>query len=239
MDWSDYGIGTFDGHRFEMQGKKRRLDEGNAYSANQTWWDASEKDGRRIQIAWLRSGKPVAGAPFDQQLSFPCQLSLQRQPDGIRLCRYPIPEISRLQSGETVEKAKSLLATKSISSPVENDTLDISLDIQPQEGGAFSLLVRGIAIDYSVRSQQLSFLGNTAALPLMPDGHLRLRILVDRLSVEVFGNNGLVSMTSYAELDPKMRSVSLRSYQGDHLIHELRVAKIESVWKRMNASKPR
>jgi len=234
MDWGDYGIGTFDGHRFEMQGRKRRLDAGNAYSANQTWWDASGKEGRRVQIAWLRSEKQVAGAPFDQQLTFPCQLSLQRQPDGIRLCRSPIPEISRLHTDESIEKAKTLLATKSLSSLVENDTLDISLDIQPSDGGTFSLLVRGIAIDYNVRNKLLSFLGNTASLPLMPDGHLRLRILVDRLSVEVFGNNGLVSMTSYAELDPKMRSVFLRSLQGEHLIHELRVAKIESIWKGMS-----
>lgn len=231
MDWTHYGIGTFDGHRFEMQGKKRRLDDGNAYSANQTWWDTLGQAGRRVQIAWLRSEKQIAGAPFNQQLSFPCQLSLQRQPDGLRLCRYPIPEIAKLQSGASAEKALTLQTTKSIFSPVENDTLDISLDIQPEEDGAFSLLVRGIAIDYSVGNKQLSFLGNTAALPLRPDGHLRLRILVDRLSIEVFGNNGLVSMTSYVEVEPKMRSVSIRSIQGDHHIHELRVSKIDSIWQ--------
>ena len=230
MDWADYGIGTFDGHRLEMRGEKRKLDEGNAFSANQTWWAGSAKEFRRIQIAWLQSDKQMEGMPFDQQLTFPCLLSLKHQPDGIRLFRYPIPEISRLRTETNLVKDKLLHTGEFLTSPVENYTFDIALDIEPKSLGDFSIIVRGTVIDYNLQKSEISFLDKKATLPLMTDGHLRLRILADIASLELFGNNGFLSMTSYVEPQIQKRSVSLQSRDGDYLIHELRVSKISSIW---------
>ena len=54
-------------------------------------------------------------------------------------------------------------------------------------------MIRGVPIAYDVTKQELSCQGKTA--PLKPvDGTIQLEILVDRTSVEIFGNRGRVYM---------------------------------------------
>jgi fructan beta-fructosidase len=38
--------------------------------------------------------------PFNQQISFPCELTLHSTPNGLRVFREPIREIARLHNGQ-------------------------------------------------------------------------------------------------------------------------------------------
>ena len=68
--------GQFDG---------RVSDYGFNFYATQTWSDVPKKDGRCIQMAWMRGGK-FPDMPFNQQLTFPCELSFSsRQDDPLSL----------------------------------------------------------------------------------------------------------------------------------------------------------
>ena len=76
-----YALGTFDGERFVPEGPKRQTWYGNFYAA-QTFSDVP--DGRRIQIGWGQ-GIAFPHAPFNQQMTVACELTLRPTEDGIRL----------------------------------------------------------------------------------------------------------------------------------------------------------
>ena len=62
------------------------------------------------------------------------------------------------------------------------------------------------------------------------DGTIRLRILVDRTSIEVFGNEGEVSITSCILPAKKETSLELYAKGGDLHIKSLAVRKLRSIW---------
>ena len=70
-------------------------DYGKNFYAAQTWSDVPESDGRRIQIAWMNGSNPPE-MPFNQQMSFPCVLTLRTTDEGIRLYREPVAEIANI-----------------------------------------------------------------------------------------------------------------------------------------------
>ena len=66
----------------------------------------------------------------------------------------------------------------------------------------------------------------------MPDaarnGLIRLRILVDRGSVEIFLNNGITVLTHSVISDPANRSISFTG--GDGVIRSLEIHELKSSW---------
>ena len=82
-----YLVGAFDGKTFAPETPLLRGDAGASFYAAQTFSDIPARDGRRVQIAWMRGGD-YPGMPFTQQMSFPCTLTLHSTPDGPRLYRW-------------------------------------------------------------------------------------------------------------------------------------------------------
>ena len=94
-----YYVGDFDGRKFTPEAGPLQVDFGANYYAVQTYSDLLPADGRRIQIAWMNGGS-YPGMPFNQQMSFPCAMTLRRTPDGLRLYRWPVKEIRSLYAAE-------------------------------------------------------------------------------------------------------------------------------------------
>ena len=63
------------------------------------------------------------------------------------------------------------------------------------------------------------------------DGRITVRILVDRGSLEVIGNEGRVSMTSYALHEPENLNLALTAEGGEAVVNKLVVNELESAWK--------
>ena len=84
-----YYIGQFDGQRYTLETDLLIGDWGANFYACQSYSDIPAEDGRRIQIAWMNGGK-YPGMPFNQQMSFPCELRLIQTSRGLRLSRYPV-----------------------------------------------------------------------------------------------------------------------------------------------------
>jgi sucrose-6-phosphate hydrolase SacC (GH32 family) len=188
-----YLVGSFDGKHFEPEGgfKPLQSEFNREFYAGQTF--SNTTDGRRIQIAWLRDGK-YPEMPFNQQLTFPTQLTLHRTREGLRLHRMPIEEIATLRD-KKVTRAKSLLLNSSEElHELNSDLLDLNVTIDVGTAHRVGLRVRGQAIVFGVAKKTLESLNATA--PLSPvDGKITLRVLVDRTSIEVFANNGAVSLS--------------------------------------------
>ncbi len=81
-----YSVGEFDGTRFAPETPQLPCDLGPNFYATQSWGEIAGQEGRRVQIAWMREGK-YPDMPFNQQMTFPCDLTLRRVNGSYRVFR--------------------------------------------------------------------------------------------------------------------------------------------------------
>jgi fructan beta-fructosidase len=147
---------------------------------------SNHPEGHRVQIAWARV--ETDGAPFTQMMSFPAALSLRTTSEGIRLCREPVEAIRSLRT-HTRDFPAGPLTSAPLLGELEGEAWDIEAAI---DVGTVCPVLIGIGGDdyvYQSASQMLSGPKGAMLVPLT-DGRLQLRILVDRTTVEIFGDRG-------------------------------------------------
>ena len=225
----NYLVGDFDGTSFKFEGKSKKGDRGlNTYAA-QTFSDIPEKDGRRIQIAWMRRAY-YPGMPFDQQMSFPCVLTLREVGGTLTMFRYPVSEIETL-------RVKNLLAVKDQPlapdtnplAEVKGDLFDVDAEFAVGDAKEIVFTFRGQTVRYQVAEKSLQVIdAKTGLAPI--GGRVKLRILVDRTSIEVFGNDGQISSTNAFVTDPDLKNISLTAVGGTAKMVKLDVYELKSVW---------
>jgi fructan beta-fructosidase len=223
-----YLVGSFDGRQFAPEQEVRQVDFGRNYYAVQTFNDIPPADGRRIQIAWMRDGK-YPGMPFNQQMSFPAELTLHSTADGPRLFRNPVREIDLLHGAEHRWTDETLKPGGDLLTGMSGELFDIRADIEIGDAAEVGITVRGQTITYDVKGGKLTAIGDA---PLsLDDGHLRLRVLVDRTSIETFADGGRVSLTSCFLPDEKERGLSLFARGGTARVRSLVVDEVKPAWK--------
>ena len=225
---SKYVIGEFDGISFTRESGPHLVDWGNNMYASQTWSDIPETDSRRVHIAWMFNGE-YPGMPFNQQMSFPCELTLRSFSEGIRMCRRPVNEIKNIHSKQYSWKNKTLSPGDNPLSGIYGDLFDIRAEIVLPDAGEFGIKVRGETVKYVVKDKKLSCLGKSAQLYPVSN-RIKLQILVDRASLEVFGNDGKVSMTSCFTPEQADTSLAIYTTGGTVRIFSLDVYELRSIW---------
>jgi fructan beta-fructosidase len=220
-----YVLGTFDGRAFTVESGKHQLWYGNFYAA-QTF--SNVPDGRRVQVGWGQ-GITFPGMPFNQQMTFPCRLTLRTTPDGVRLFAEPVREIESLHGPKHAWADRVLQAGETFPTDVRGELFDVSAELEPDGAEAFGLTVRGVPVTYDVKKQELACGGKAAPLAAS-DGRVRLRLLVDRGSVEVFGNDGRVALSAGVRPAEGERSVAVFSRGGNTRLRSLEVFELKSAW---------
>jgi len=223
-----YLIGSFDGERFTSEGGPQRVEWGANCYAVQTFSDIPASDGRRIQMAWMRDGR-YPGMPFNQQMAFPCELTLRSFPAGLRLCKRPVREISKLHDKEHAWHDLTLRPGENPLSSLSGELFDIRAEIDPGEAAAVGIKARGAVVEVNVAEKTLSALGQSAPLALAHH-RVQLQILVDRTSLEVYGNEGEVALTSCFLPDSKERGLEIYASGGEAKIRSLKVYSLHSIW---------
>ena len=227
----NYRLGTFDGVTFQPETEPiKSLWGGNDYAA-QTYSDIPEADGRRIQISWMAGGK-YPDMPFNQQMSFPRELTLRTTPEGPRLHMLPVREIESLRGKKHAWTDLKLSPGDNPLSALEGELWDVQAEIAvgKESPAAVAFTVRGEPIRYDVRAATLHCLGRSA--PLTPqDGRIKLRVLVDRTSIEIFANDGRVTMCSCFLPDPADRSLGLSVEGGEAVVPSLCLYELTSAWR--------
>jgi levanase/fructan beta-fructosidase len=225
MDWSQYAIGEFDGATFTPRSEMRKLDFGRSLSANQSWKHLP--DGRVIQICWLRGGR-YPGMPFDQQLSFPTELTLRRIDDRILLCKNPIPEIRKLHRGGPARESLALAEGESAVFKDLSRCLDIEASFRLEAGGEVAIGVLGREI--RVTRDAVRSGGCRGPLPGRP-GTQDLRILADRTSLEIFANGGSMTMAFCLVPEASARHTVVTSVKGRSTFDRFTVREVSSIWE--------
>ena len=223
-----YYVGDFDGTTFTPEGDAHRADYGANFYAAQTWSDVPASDGRRIQIAWMSGSKPPE-MPFNQQMSFPCELTLRTTSEGIRLHREPVAEIETLHAYTHAWSNIALKPGEDRLAGLTGELFDIRAEVALNDASAVGFKIRGEDVRYDVADKQLTFLERSG--PLAPqDGKIRLHILVDRISIEAFGNNGELSMTSYFLPELDNADIGIYAEGGTATLVSLKVHELKSAW---------
>jgi sucrose-6-phosphate hydrolase SacC (GH32 family) len=225
---SNYLIGRFDGTTFTKEAGPFRFEYGNNYYAAQSYSDVPKEDGRRIQIAWMQGGR-YPGMPFNQQMSFPSALTLRTLPEGIRMCREPVKEIEKIHGKRHSFKDLSLKAGDDPLKDISGDLFDIRMEFEPGDAEEVTLNIRGTPVVYDVKKKLVVFLGKTAQLEPI-EGKVKLQVLVDRPSIEVFGADGRFSMSSCFLPPSGDKKISLSAKGGTAQVKSLEVWELRSAW---------
>jgi sucrose-6-phosphate hydrolase SacC (GH32 family) len=219
-----YRVGTFDGTTFHPETDCLRTNWGNTSYAAQTY--ANDPKGRRVQIAWLNNSN-FTDVPWNQQMGIPTELGLRATSQGPRLTIQPVDEVRSLR-GKQLPTPVAL--SQVIADVVESDSgrFDIEAEASIQRTGWVNFKVNGVSIRYDAGTQTLTGLDKSAPLALTSD-QLRLRILVDRASVEIFAQGGLVYMPLFTLPRAESKEMIFSS-SSDATFESLKVWPVRSVW---------
>ena len=223
----DYMIGAFDGRVFTPESGKHRFSYGNCFYASQTYNDVPAADGRRVQIAWGRVETP--GMPFNQMMLFPVELTLRPTGDGVRMFAVPVREIERLQERDLAWRDVTVSPGSDPVGEVEGDLLHVRATLRPAGATKCGFAVRGTEVAYDVAAGKLSCLDKTAPLSAVEDA-IRLELLVDRTSVEVFANDGQVYMPMAVTPRDDDKTLRILAEGGPVKVESLEIHRLRSAW---------
>ena len=238
---SQYFVGEFDGTRFIADADSRDVrwaDYGADFYAGVSWSDVPDSDGRRVWLGWMSNwlyAQDVPTSPWRSAMTVPRELSLRRTPDGLRLVQKPVEELASLRrpsplrfTGGTFAAAAEWLAGQSGLPPLldvdlsftgvaGNAPFSIRLQTGPNEGTSLTIdpASQGLQLDRT-NSGQTSFHRDFSARHAAPlriaDDAVRIRLLVDASSLEVFAQGGETVLTEL--LFPSSRPRTLRLLSG-------------------------
>ncbi|GFI69982.1 sucrose-6-phosphate hydrolase [Lachnospiraceae bacterium] len=211
-------IGDYDRETYTFKEKKdQAVDYGIDFYAPQT---VLSPDGRRIMIGWMQNWDACnlrsPEEPWFGQMSIPRELSVKNG----RLYQWPVRELDGMRSNKTEHRNISFSGTISLEG-VKGRRVDMELALRP---GDEENLYQKFAVRFAQNEQyqtSLSFRPRESILKVdrkfsgsrraiihqrrclvnSTGGRIKMRIILDRFSVEVFVNDGehVLTATMYTE----------------------------------------
>lgn len=247
-----YWTGRYTGDSFAPR-KLHRLDYGGRYFyAPQSFADES---GRRVMFGWMQEGRPdeaMVEAGWSGVMSLP---RVARLDDSGELEFAPVPELESLRR-EHVLFGSTAVGPSEVLPGVSGDQLDLELDLELAPGSIFRLGVLGaVGGDGGLAEETVVEIGHLAGeggLPpsyvlldrsrssldaavdtgpksgpvALPDGRLKLRVLVDHSAVEIFANGKPLTARAYPTLGGGLVRISATGAVELHRLDAWRMASI-------------
>jgi sucrose-6-phosphate hydrolase SacC (GH32 family) len=223
----NYVIGAFDGKRFIPEVMTQPGHYGKNYYAVQTY--SGLPGARRVQVAWMAGGE-YPDMPFNQQMSFPYELKLRRFGLSLKLCALPVREIESLHESPHSWNDVQVKPGENPLAALSGELWDIDAEIAPGSATDFGFQIRGRSVTYRAKEKRLSN-GDAAADMSPKDDRIRIRILVDRTSVEVFGNDGEVVIPCCFLPREMDQSLEMFAHGGAAQIASMSSYKLKSIWR--------
>jgi sucrose-6-phosphate hydrolase SacC (GH32 family) len=230
-------------------------DFGPDFFAAVSWFGAP--DGRRLWLAWMSNwqyANDVPTTPWRSAMTVPRAITLRRTPDGLRMIQRPVPELEKLRKGDplrfaggTLDDARKWLSSHESLPPLLDvelalsglsDAGPVTLNIHSRKDELTSLTINPKQSRLSVdrrKSGQVdfhqAFPGRHEAPLRITDGRLRLRLLLDTSSLEVFAQDGEMSYTGLIFPSAGSRQISVEGEPGAALrVDEFTIHALKSAW---------
>ena len=204
------------------------VDYGIDYYAMQT---LRAPDGRRIMIAWMQNWDTLAYRRNDSkwfaQMSLPRELSIKNG----RLYQVPVRELDAMRINRVVYKDVVIKDTRLTLDQIEGRTVDLELVIRPEnkeriykkfelcfaenEKYHSTLCFRPdesiLQIDRSFSGSERAVLHQRSCLVNSDSNELKIRLILDRFSAEVFINDGEQVMSAVILTEQEANGISFFS----------------------------
>jgi fructan beta-fructosidase len=235
------------------------LDYGRDFYAGVTFNDVPKN--KRIMIAWMNNwqyGGAVPTDPWRSAMSVPRELNLGTVRGKVELRSTPVAQLKGLRKARPVHVSSTRLlpgTTTLRPKRASGDTVEIKATFRARNADKFGLNVRvgngektvvgydvhrgGLYLDRT-KSGNVAFSANFpssefAPLKLGAHDKVKLRILVDRSSVEVFANNGRVTITDQVFPQRDSNRIQIFSSGGRAQLTNLKIWQLESSWQKRSS----
>jgi sucrose-6-phosphate hydrolase SacC (GH32 family) len=184
----------------------------------------------------MRGGE-FPGMPFNGQMSIPSEISLTKFSFGYKLVRNPVKELETLQEKHQHWEDKVLIPgiNENKTKSVKGDCFRIVGEFELKTADSFGFLIRhgkkisGTEIQYNVKRGILTVLNSS--VPVTPvDNKLKLEILIDRSSIEIFANDGQ-TVISNCFTPGEGEDMILYTIGGELGVVKLDVYELKSIYK--------
>lgn len=247
---AQYFVGTFDGKKFtnESPTQTKWLDWGKDNYATVTWSNAP--DGRCIALGWMSNWQYQAVLPTSQYRgsnTLARDLTLYKENGDYFLKSAPSPEIESLRGEKVSVPSFKVSDTYEINSLLEHNDGAYEIEMTIKNSGAskivFSLLNakdEKIYMYYNVPQKQFvmdrsesgltDFSKDFPAVTVAPVGDtdiIRIRLFIDKSSIEVFGEDGKYVMTNRVFPNAPYNRLQFESVRGNFTVKSLNVYKLK------------
>ena len=226
------------------------LDYGKDNYAAVSWNDVP--DGRRIMIGWLNNwqyANQIPTSPWRSAMTVPREMGLRTVGGRTELVQQPVRELRRLRTGGGVRLRNRTVGpgTRRVASGRKLE-IEAAFRLRDAERFGLEVLAGGderTVIGYDARSRELyvdrtqsgdasfspAFAGVHRAPLAARRGKVRLRILVDWSSVEVFSEEGHRAISDQVFPSASSRAVRLFAEGGRVELDELKIRRLRSAWR--------
>ena len=226
------------------------VDYGEDFYASNTYNDVP--GGQRIEIAWMNNwnyGQNIPTSPWRSADTFPREVALRTIDGKVQLVQQPVPELQELRSGWPFYARHVAINNTTDTLGIQGDELEIKADLNAGNASRFGLNVRVgpgqyTQIGYDTTTDQLyidrsnsgdvsfdpTFAGLQTAPLALKHGTLRLQLLVDASSVEVFADQGQVVLTDQIFPDAGSTGVSAFAQGGSAKLDDIEAWHLRSIW---------
>ena len=220
------------------------VDYGRDNYAGVTWSNIPQQDGRKLFIGWMSNWEYAREVPTENwrsAMTIPRELSLQNIENSYVLTSVPIAELSSYVSKTILKEKLVVNQKKAIISKDEVDLSRIELEMElnnltkntysflfeNSQGDSLSFGLNNIEKNYFLNRQKsgrVAFsdkFANTISIAKKrsPSSNLKVKVLVDKTSIEVFYNDGETVMTEIFFPNQPFETLSI-STSDDQLILE-------------------
>ncbi len=251
-----YVVGSFEGKQFTEEkpdGPKLWADYGKDFYATNSFNDMPKSDPRKIWMGWISNWLYAKDEPtvlWRGAQSIPRTLSVRRVGNQLLMVQSPTHELESLRgqplqaSNATFQEATAKIAKAGLN----GETYELEAELDSGNAGEFGFRLRksgnvetlvGVVpatntlfVDRT-KSGEVSFskdFPGRYTTTLQNTKRVKLRIFVDRSSVEVFANDGEKVMTDRVYPPPGSTGIELYSTGGTARVVKLTVWPLASIW---------
>ncbi len=251
-----YFVGHFDGSAFTNENPPDTIlwtDHGKDFYATQDWSDVPENDGRRLWVGWINNwqyAEEVPTHPWRSAMSVPREVRLTNVPgEGVRLVQTPVAELQSLRTPVLEKRDLTVAPGANPLGRLSGQTLELVAEFDGGTAEEFGFKVRKgpgqeTVVGYDAQKEVLlvdrsrsglagfsdKFAGRHETTLPLSGGLLGMHVFVDRSSVELFGNGGLVTITDQIFPDPESDAVEVYARGGNATLTSLQAFDLRSTW---------
>ena len=228
------------------------LDYGRDNYAGVTWSNIPKKDGRKLFIGWMSNWEYARDVPTEtwrSAMTIPRELKLKKNEKDFVLSSAPVTELSKYVSKTIVKETLTVNNQKTIITKSEIDLSRVRIQLEMNHlksdkydftfqnsfGDRLSFGIDNIKKQYYLNRQNSGkvtfsdkFANTISKAPIKnPSNMLKIEVLVDKTSIEVFYNDGETIMTEIFFPNESFEAFSINTTDAALILENIKIEEFQ------------